>query len=283
VLLAGLDIRQPEQAVATLRQALDPADDFAQSRLRQLAQLLATYPHPAAADPDLRRPDQPQDSLLAPLHRLLAELATGLDARAKLRARPVSLAELARQRYYLRLVEQGATWQRLSGSVAANYRQACLAENAHYLSQTEGPAGAPTKLLIWASNSAVAKALTLEERPMGEWLRATLGPAYVALGVALGQGSFAALGPAGKWVSTPLAPAPAGTYEAWLRTAPGPASWLAPGRQELGDDNTWLFQPQLLREVGYRVAPNEFMLHYLRSELDVVVFLRDSTPAHFLP
>jgi len=283
VLLAGLDIRQPAQAVASLRQLLDPADDFAQSRLRQLAQLLATYPYPAATDPDLRRPDQPQDSLLAPLHRLLAELATGLDARAKLRARPVSLGELARQRYYLRLVEQGATWRRLSGVVAANYRQACLAENAHYLSQTEGPAGTPAKLLIWASNSAVAKALTLEERPMGEWLRATLGPAYAALGVALGQGSFAALGPAGTWASTPLAPVPTGTYEAWLRTAPGPASWLALGRQELVDDNTWLFQPQLLREVGYRAVPNEFMLHYLRSEFDVVVFLRDSTPAHFSP
>lgn len=283
VLLAGLDIRQPTQAVAALSQLLEPTDDFAQSRLRQITQLLAAYPHPAADDPDLRHPDQPQDSLLAPLHRLLAELATGLDARAKLRARPVSLAELARQRYYLRLVEQGATWQRQAATTAENYRQACLAENACYFSQTAGLAGAPTRLLLWASNSAVAKALTLEERPMGEWLRATFGPAYVALGVVLGQGHFAARGPAGQWASTPLAPTPTGTYEAWLRTAPGPASWLALGQQELGDDNTWLFQPQLLREVGYQAAHNEFMLHYLRSEFDVVVFLRDATPAHFLP
>ena len=281
VLLAGLDIRQPAQAVAALSQLLEPTDDFAQSRLQQLTRLLAAYPHPATDDPDLRRPDQPQDSLLAPLHRLLAELSTGLDARAKLRARPVSLAELARQRYYLRLVEQGATWQRLAATTAENYRQACLAENAHYLSQPEG--SSPTKLVLWANNSTVAKALTLEERPMGEWLRATLGPAYVALGVALGQGSFAAQGPAGRWASAPLAPAPTGSYEAWLRTAPGPASWLALGRPELGDDNTWLFQPQLLREVGYRAAHNEFMLHYLRSEFDLLVFLRDSTPAQFLP
>ncbi len=281
--LAGLGGRQPEEAVASLRQLLEPGDEFAQSRLRQVAQLLAAYPHSAADDPDLRHPDQPQDSLLAPLHRLLAELAAGLDARAKLRARPVSLAELARQRHYLRLVEQGATWRRLAGGFAFNYYQACLAENAQYLSQTTGPGGAAAKLIIWASNSAVAKALTLEERPMGEWLRATLGPGYAALGLVLGQGSFAALGPAGQWASAPLAPAPTGTYEAWLRTAPGPASWLAPGRAELTDDNTWLFQQQLLREVGYRAAHNEFMLHSLRTEFDVVVFWRESTPAHFLP
>jgi erythromycin esterase len=282
VLLAGLDIRQPAQVVAALGQLLEPTDNFAQGRLRQIAQLLATYPHPAALDPDLSRPDQPQDSLLAPLHRLLAELATGLDARTKLR-RPTSLAGLARQRDYLRLLAQGATWQRLAGAVAENYRQACLADNACSLSQATGQAGMPAKLLIWANNSTVAKSLTPEERPMGEWLRATLGPAYVALGVALGQGQFTGLGPAGQWASTPLATAPTGTYEAWLRTVPGAASWLAPGRPELSDDNTWLFQPQLLREVGYRVARNEFMLHYLRSEFDVLVFLRDSTPARFLP
>ena len=281
--LAGLDIRQPEEAVASLRQLLEPEDAFAQSRLRQVAQLLAAYPHPAADDPDLRHPDQPQDSLLAPLHRLLAELATGLDARAKLRARPTSLAELARHRHYLRLVEQGATWRRLAGGPAFNYYQACLADNAQYLSQTTGPGGAAARLIIWASNSAVAKALTVEERPMGEWLRATLGPGYAALGLVLGQGRFAALGPAGQWASAPLAVAPTGSYEAWLRTTPGPASWLAPGRAELTDDNPWLFQQQLLREVGYRAAHNEFMLHSLRSEFDVVVFWRDSTPAHFLP
>jgi erythromycin esterase-like protein len=284
LVLAGLDIQQPEQALASLGKLVEADDDFATSRLRQLGRLLAAYPHPALDDPDLRHhPDQPQDSLLGPLHRLLAELTSGLDARAKLRARPVSLTQLARQRYYLRLLEQGATWRRLSFGLAFNYRQACLAENAQYLSQQEGLAGAPARLVLWASNTAVAKALTLEERPMGEWLRATLGPGYAALGLALGQGRFAALGPAGKWASTPLATASAGSYEAWLRIAPGAANWLALGRQELTDDNAWLFQQQLLREVGYRAAHNEFMLHSLRNEFDAIVFWRDSTPVNFLP
>ncbi|GAA4502226.1 hypothetical protein GCM10023172_25290 [Hymenobacter ginsengisoli] len=280
VLLAGLDVQQPEQALASFGQLVEADDDFTRSRMRQLGQLLATYPHPAPDDPDLRdRPDQPHDSLLAPLHRLLAELSTGLDARAKLLGLPVSLTQLARQRYYLHLVEQGATWRRLSFGMAFNYRQACLAENAQYLSQTEGPAA---RLVLWASNSAVAKVLTKEERPMGEWLRATLGPGYLALGLALGQGSYAALGPAGKWASAPLASPLPGSYEAWLRTGP-PASWLPLGRQELTDENAWLFQSQLLREVGYRTPHNEFMLHSLRSEFDAVVFLRESTPVRLVP
>jgi len=283
LLLAGLDVQQPEQALAALGQLLEPDDDFAQTRLRQLTQLLAAYPHPAADDPDLRfQPHQPQDSLLAPLRRVLAELGTGLDTRAKLRGRPASLAQLAHQRYYLRLVEQGATWRRLSFGLAFNYRQACLAENAQYLSQAEGPAGAPARLVLWASNTAVAKALSLEEHPMGEWLRATLGAGYAALGLALGQGSYAALGPAGRWAPAPLATPGPGTYEAWLRTGP-PASWLSLGRLELTDEDAWLFQSQLLRDIGRPTTRNQFMLHGLRSEFDTVVFLRESTPAKFLP
>ena len=282
LLVAGLDVQQPELPLAALGQLVAADDDFAQTRLRQLARLLAAYPHPADEDPDLRHaPDQPHDLLLAPLRRLVAELGAGLDTRAKLR-NPVSLALLARQRYYLRLVEQGATWRRLSFGLAFNYRQACLAENAQYLSQTEGPAGAPARLVLWASNSAVAKALGPQEHPMGEWLRATLGTGYAALGLALGQGSYAALDAAGHWRPAPLATPPPGAYEAWLRTGP-PASWLGLSRLELTDENAWLFQSQLLRDPGRPAARNQFMLHSLRGEFDAVVFLRDSTPAYFFP
>lgn len=282
LLLAGLDIQQPEQAVASLSQLVEPTDDFAQPRLRQLMQLLAAYPHAATDDPDLvHHPDQPQDSLLAPLHRLLAELAAGFDTRARL-GRPLSLQLVARQRYFLRLVAQGATWRRLSFGAAFNYRQACLAENAQYLSQQEGVGGSSARLVLWANNRSVAKFLSLEERPMGQWLRATLGAGYAALGLALGQGSFAAVGPTSQWAPAKLATPPTGTYEAWLRMGP-PAFWLDMGRLELTDANAWLFQELLLREVGRSAVRNEFMLHNLRGEFDAAVFLRDSTPAHFLP
>jgi erythromycin esterase len=278
LLLAGLDVRQPEQALAYLGQLVDAKDNFAQPRLRQLAQLLADYRQPAAAELDLRLgPDQPRDSLLAPLRRLLGELATGFDTRAKL-GQPVSLQLLARRRYYLRLVEQGATWRRLDLGAAENYRQACLAENAHYhLSQLAGG-----KLLLWANNRSVAKFISPDERPMGEWLRATLGPGYLALGMVLGQGSFAARNTAGQWAPAPLAAVRPGSYEAWLRTGPL-TFWLGLTKIELTDDNAWLFQSQLLHDLDYADAHNQFMLHSLRAEFDAVLFIRDSTPAQLLP
>jgi erythromycin esterase-like protein len=185
---------------------------------------------------------------------------------------------LAQQRYYLRLVEQGATWRRLDLGAAENYRQACLAENAHYhLSQLAGG-----KLLLWANNRSVAKFISPDERPLGEWLRATLGPGYLALGVVLEQGSFAARGPAGQWAPAPLAAVRPGSYEAWLRTGP-PTFWLGLNKLELTDDNAWLFQSQLLHDLDYADAHNQFMLHSLRAEFDAVLFIRDSTPAQLLP
>ncbi|MGI4741395.1 MAG: erythromycin esterase family protein [Janthinobacterium lividum] len=279
LLLAGLDVRQPEQALAYLGQLVAADDAFAQPRLRQLAQLLATYPHPSDEDPNLpQHPDQPRDSLLVPLRRLLAELSAGLDTRAKL-GRPTSPAQLARQHYYLRLVGQGATWRRLSGDNAFNYRQACLAENVQYLSQSDAAA---SRLLVWASNGSVAHVLSPEERPMGEWLRATFGSGYVALGVVLGQGSFAARAPSGQWAPAHLAAAQPGSYEAWLRTGPG-AFWLPLKKLTLTETNAWLFQNQLLREIGYGAVRNQFMVHSLRSEFDAVLFLPGSTPVRLLP
>lgn len=277
LLLAGLEMRQPEQALAYLGQLVAPKDEFAQSRLRQVAQLLADCRHTSADELDLRfGPDQPRDSLLAPLRRLLTELVTGLDTRAKL-GQPTSLQLLARQRYYLRLVEQGATWRRLDLGTAENYRQACLAENVQYLSQQAGG-----KLLLWAGNRSVAKFLTPEERPMGEWLRATMGAGYLALGVVVGQGRFAALGPTGRWAPAALAAVRSGSYEAWLRTGL-PTFWLGLNKLELADDNAWLFQSQLLHDISYADAHNQYMLHSLRGEFDAVLFIRDSTPTQFLP
>jgi erythromycin esterase len=277
LLLAGLDVRQPEQALATLGQLVEAKDDFAQPRLRQLAQLLASHRQPAVEELDVRlSPDQPRDSLLAPLRRLLAELAAGFDTRAKL-GQPTGLQLLARQRYYLRLVDQGATWRRLDLGTAENYRQACMAENAHYLSQQAGG-----KFLLWANNRSVAKFLSPDERPMGEWLRATLGASYLALGVVLGQGRFAARNPAGQWAPATLAAVRPGSYEAWLRTGP-PTFWLGLTKLELMEDNAWLFQSQLLHDLGYADAHNHFMLHSLRGEFDAVLFIRDSTPAPLLP
>lgn len=280
VFVAGLDVRQPEQALTQLHQTIQPSDEFSQVRLRQLAPLLAATAHPSGTSLDLRRhPDLATDSLLPAVRRLLAELAAGLDTRAKLgSAQSSNLRELARQRYYLRLLDQGATLRRLPPDNAAAYRAACLAENVQYLSQSEGAA----KLIIWNSTTSIAKAGDPGERLLGQWLRTTYGAGYVALALVVGQGSYAAQAASGRLAPTPLAPALPGTYEAWLRTGP-PASLLSLAKLDLTDANAWLFQQQLLREAGERATPHQFKLRNLRSDFDAVLFIRDSTPAQLLP
>ncbi|MGI4737411.1 MAG: erythromycin esterase family protein [Janthinobacterium lividum] len=283
VFVAGMDVRQPELALTQLGQTVEATDDFAQVRLQQLRQLLAATTHPTDASLDLRlHPDQAQDSLLPQVRRLTAELAAGLDTRAKVQSgSPPSLRTLARQRYYLRLVEQGATLRRLPPDFADNYRAACLAENVQYLSQHEGPAGGSPKLVIWAHNQQIANSAGAEHS-LGQWLRATHGTNYFALGLALGQGQYTSENANDQRVATPLETAPPGSYEAWLRTGP-PAFLVGLTKLELGAANAWIFQQQLLRDVSTLTVRHQFGLHDLRGEFDAVVFLRDSTPAHFLP
>ena len=283
VWVAGLDPQQPSLALAQLTQTIAATDDFAQSRLRQLAPLLAATAHPSGASLDLRRhPDQAQDSLLPAVRRLLAELAAGLDTRTKLGVGPLNLQLLDRQRHYLRLVEQGATQLRLPPDDAPNYREACLAENVQYLSRHEGPGGGPAKVLLWGANALLANSLTPYRHALGQWLHATYGTGYVALALAVGQGTYATRPASGQLAATPLAPAPVGAYEAWLRTGPL-AFYLGLSKLELQDANAWLFQQQLLRDADWRATPYPFKLHSLRSEFDAVFFLRDSTPARPVP
>ena len=248
-----------------------------------MAPLLAATARPSGASLDLRHhPDQAQDSLLPAVRRLLAELATGLDTRTKLGSGSLNLQVLDRQQHYLRLVEQGATLHRLPPDDAPNYREACLAENVQYLSQHEGPGGGPAKLLLWGSNALLGNSITPYRHALGQWLHATYGAGYVALALAVGQGSYATRSAGGQLAATPLAPPPTGAYETWLRTG-SPAFYLGLNKVDLQDANAWLFQQQLLRDADWRATAYPFKLHSLRSDFDAVLFLRDSTPVQPLP
>ncbi|MGI4873693.1 MAG: erythromycin esterase family protein [Janthinobacterium lividum] len=278
VLLAGLDVQRPDLALAQLTLTVDATDDFAQTRLRQLRQLLPATFRPASNYPDLRRhPDQPQDSLLPQVHRLLTELATGLDTRAKLlRGLPLNLRTLARQQHYLRLIAQGATFRRLPPELADDYRAACLAENVAWQQEHNGGA----KLLVWAANQQIAATASLT-RSLGQWLRATYGAGYFALGFALGQGSYTTTTDSGHRATSALEAAPPGAYEAWLRNGP-PAFLLPLAKLELTEANAWILQQQQLRELGNQPTHYQFRLHNLASEFDAVVFLWESTAARGL-
>ena len=66
VQLAGIDVRQPTQALTYLsEQLLDADDDFAQSRVRQLRALLTAYRHPAPQRPRPAPATRPAPGLAA--------------------------------------------------------------------------------------------------------------------------------------------------------------------------------------------------------------------------
>ena len=283
VQFAGMDLQAPENALAFLQQAARSDDEFVQTRLRELAGALAQIPRSGGGpNVDLfQGPHQPDDARLQTLLRLTRELRTGLDTRFKLVRNPDwSARQQARFLFELRRLEQGATFRRLPLRQGGNYRDACMAENVLWLSQNLGPNGTPIKLAVWAHNAHVATSAQ-GQRPLGEWLRASFGPAYMSLGFAFGQGSYAAEG-GGKFYAVAAQPAPAGAYEAWFQATKLPAFVLDMRRLELSDDNAWLFQQQQFRDIGIREEPQNFSSHDLSSEFDAVLFLRESRAAQHL-
>ncbi|MBC6608810.1 erythromycin esterase family protein [Hymenobacter sp. BT188] len=283
VQFAGMDMQAPENALAFLQRAARPDDAFVQTRLRELAAVLAQIPRSGGGPAiDLfQTPHQPDDARLQTLLRLTRELRTGLDTRFKLVRSPDWTArQQARFLFELRRLEQGATFRRLPLRQGSDYRDACMAENVVWLSQHLGLNGTPAKLAVWAHNAHVAT-FAQRQRPLGEWLRDRFGPLYLSLGFAFGQGSYAAEG-GRTFHSVAAQPAPAGSYEAWFQAAKLPAFVLDMRRLERNDDNAWLFQQQEFRDIGIQEASQNFASHELRSEFDAVLFLQESKAAQQL-
>lgn len=279
--LAGIDMQAPELMLDQLRRTARSTDEFLQAHLQELAAALTQMARPGGADFDVRRhPDQPADPLLQTVRRLVGALRAGLDTRAKLGPGAVDMPLLATQLHYLHLLEQGATFRRLPLGGGGEYRDACLAENVAWLRQN-GAVGSPAKLVVWAHNAHVATANEPPQRPMGQWLRSGFGKGYFALGFAFGQGTYSAESGAGSFYEATAQAAPTGAYEAWFQTVGG-SFLLDLRRPVLAEDNAWLFQQQLFRDVGIQEQPRNFRLHDLRSEFDALLYLKTSAPARHL-
>ena len=280
VRLAGMDMQRPDLVLARLRQKTPVSDQFIQTRLQELATALAAIPA-AGGGPafDLfLNPSQANDPLLQPVLRLVGELRTGLDTRTKLV--PPDAATLTAQVTYLhelRLLEQGAVFRRLPLARGAAYRDACLAENVAWLQQQMGSDATPAKLVVWAHNAHVATS-DKYQHPMGEWLKKRFGPAYLAVGLAFGQGTYAAEA-GGKFYPAQAQPARAGSYEAWFQASGVPAFALDLRRIAPGKDADWLLQQQLLRDIGIQEAPRNFALHEVAKEFDVLMYRQQSVAA----
>jgi erythromycin esterase-like protein len=258
--VAGLRPQQPLAALAALRQDRGWQDPAARELLRQAEQALTALVHAVrlGASPVELGPPATTAS------RRVQELVTYLDVQAKTTGRPASPALLAWPQHLLRLLAQYATAYTLPGRQRGFYQSGALAENVYWLGQ-EYPAA---KLAVWGPNELVALTDT-EDRPLGEWLRALYGPAYVAIGTAFHRGTY----PAGPTGLATAQPAYLGTVEAWLHAAGQPAAFLPLRALPLGDETAWLFQKQLFRDIRRPAPAQEFHLHQPRLEFDGLLFV----------
>jgi erythromycin esterase len=260
--VAGLRPQQPLAAVAALRQEPVCQAPAAQELLQRAEQAMAALGQAVQAH-------APADELLPPATKaagLAQELATYLDVVAKIKGRPVSPVAPTAASQLVRLLTQYATAYALPGQQRLLYQTGALAENVYALSQQHPTA----KLAVWGHNELVA--LTDEyDRPLGEWLRATFGASYVALGITFAQGTYRA---GSRGLVTAQAPYPS-TVEAWLH-ATGLLAGLLPLRPvALHDETAWLFQKQLFRDIRQSSPAQDFHLHQPHLEFDALLFVNE--------
>jgi erythromycin esterase len=257
--VAGLQSQQPLAALAALRSAPAFQPAAAQQLLQKTEQALAALRQAVRAEASA-------EELLPPATtatNLVQELTAYFDVRAKI-GRPANPDTLAWSRQQLRLLVQYATTYTLPGQQRRHYQTAALAENVYWLSQQPGT----PKLAVWGHNDLVA--LTDDyDRTLGQWLRTTFGPAYFAVGCTFHQGIYRA---GGEDLATAQASYP-GTVEAWLHVTGLPAALLPMRPLKLNDDNAWLFQSQLLRDIRQPAPAQDFHLHQPRLEFDALLFV----------
>jgi len=280
--LAGVDMQRPDLTLQRLQHATPATDEFMQAQLRALVVRLGRLPTTGGgmAFDLFRQPNQPADTLLQALLRGILALRTGLDTRTKLTTGAASTLDLSAYLHELRVLEQGILFRRQPLKQAGDYRDACLAENVEWLSRSLEQQGSAAKVVFWAHNAHVATTAALQH-PAGEWLKARFGAAYLAIGLAFGQGSYVAEA-GGKFYVAQAQPARAGTYEAWFQ-AVGRGTYLLDMRPlKASPPSAWLFEQQLFRDIGIQEAPRNFTRHLLPKEFDAVLFLPRSTPAQHL-
>jgi len=127
-------------------------------------------------------------------------------------------------------------------------------------------------------------------KPMGAWLKETLGPDYVNLGFAFNQGSFQAMDLRNQRGLVPftLAPAPEGSIDATLARAGFPLAVIdlraLPAR---GDVHDWWFLRHPARSIGAVYAAESADEYFLREapplSYDGLVFVESTTAARSNP
>lgn len=276
VSLYGFDMQRTPRAVATLVAFLERVDRV---RAQQARRVLATLGDPFAMDDY----GTAWKSQAVAITGVLRDVRQWLAAeRADTTARTSAAAWWTADRA-ARILEQ---YVEMETSEKPDGRDIAMAENLQALGEREGPDG---KIAFWAHNAHVdahVGATNDNQRTLGGELRTRLGPGYLAVGLALGDGSFRAFGVprrVGARTRTFTVPAaPAGTFDQALILAGMDRFGLVLRDLEPGDPVTsWFDAQRPSRSLGW--AFNGRPERYLdpvrpRSSFDVVFFVHQSTP-----
>ena len=170
-----------------------------------------------------------------------------------------------------------------TAGAGAGYRDEMMARSVEWLLKEAFP---NEKIVLWAHNGHVSMAQNAGFRPMGNWLRESLGLQMYVLGFAIHSGSVRAFtherGQAIGLVASPIPPADPGTGTAILSAAGQPLFFLDL-RNRTGALAKWLSAPHLFRSCGAiwdRDNPDSFMVaETLGNSYDGLIYLENTHAA----
>jgi erythromycin esterase len=174
-----------------------------------------------------------------------------------------------------------------SAGVGPSYRDEMMARNVEWLAREAFP---NEKIVLWAHNGHVRKATGSGFRPMGDWLRESLGSKVYVLGFAINTGTVRAATSEGErrigLAESEVPPAEQGTGTATLSAAGVPLFFLDV-RNRSGELGKWLSQRHLFRSCGAvwdRKNPESFMqAETLSASYDGIIYMEATHAARGLP
>lgn len=166
------------------------------------------------------------------------------------------------------------------------YRDEMMAVNARWLLDEVYPG---QKMVIWAHNGHVTTEKQASYRPMGSWLRESLGTQLYVLGFAIHTGTVRARtredGRSMEVVESPLPAAPEGTGTATF-SATGAQLFFLDLRSLQGELAKWTSTPHLFRSLGAlwdRTNPQDFMRsETLNKAYDGLIYIETTQAARGL-
>jgi len=187
--------------------------------------------------------------------------------------RPVE--EVERAILYARIVTQCMRMRAADDQIKFRVRDEAMAENVTWLAEQNPEA----RIVLWAHNGHVNRA----PDAMGSNLAARFGDAYLPVGFATAEGSYAAKSSSVLEVHDLQTP-PEDSFEAVFAAAEAPlfALDLRPARP--GDEGSgWLCETRPFRGIGSGPMDEQFSPTPLREYFDLVIFVEETTAARQLP